>query len=236
MVSTTSRAVVIAHDPTETASLVGQRLEQHGFTLTEHVVLADMGDSRSDEPFPDPGAFDLVVVMGSVHSVYDTDTIGSWIGRELDFLRQADRSGVPVLGICFGGQALAAAHGGDVVPGEHKQVGWFAVPSPHDGLPAGPWMQWHYDRFEAPPNADVLSEDAYGVQAFTLRRNLGVQFHPEVDPDHLQRWFDNGGLQELDRLGLDPQAVMADAKVHADPVRTGRLVDWFLSQVAHTRP
>ncbi|MEM8924201.1 MAG: type 1 glutamine amidotransferase [Actinomycetota bacterium] len=236
MSSSSPRAVVVAHDPMETAGMVGRRLVDHGFELVELVVTEAADKPRSDVPFVDPADHDLVVVMGSVHSVYDTETIGSWIGRELDFLRAADAAGVPVLGICFGGQALAAAHGGAVIRSERKQVGWYPVPSDRPELSVGPWMQWHYDRFEAPPAAEVLSVDDYGVQAFTLRRNLGVQFHPEVDPDHLQRWFDGGGVEELASLGLDPDPIMADARRHASQERTNTLVDWFLADIADFQP
>ncbi len=228
------RAVVVAHDPVETSGMVGRRLVDHGFELEELVVTSSLRDPTSDLVFPRPAeaGFDLAVVMGSIHSVYDTDTIGSWIGRELDFIRAADEAGVPVLGICFGGQALAAAHGGAVVPAERAQIGWYAIPSNHPGLPPGPWMQWHNDRLEAPEGAEVLSVDDWGVQAFTLGRNLGVQFHPEVDPAHLQRWFDVGGRDELIQRGLDPERVMADAHRFARQSATDTLVDWFLTDVA----
>ncbi|MEL7156325.1 MAG: gamma-glutamyl-gamma-aminobutyrate hydrolase family protein [Actinomycetota bacterium] len=228
----TKRAAVIVHDPTETPSMVGRRLRDHGYELVEYVVSAEVGQAHSDMPFPDPADFELVVVMGAIHSVYDEETIGSWIGRELDFLRAADGAEVPVLGICFGAQALAAAHGGSVVRAERPQVGWHRIPAA-PGMGTGPWMQWHYDRLEVPPAATVLSVDEYGVQAFVLGRHLGLQFHPEVDPEHLQRWLDHGGDAELAKLGLDAEAIMDDARTHADQGRTSALVDWFLAEVAH---
>lgn len=212
--------------------MVGRRLDELGFELVEFVVTAGMGEPASDMAFPSPADFDVIVLMGAIYSVYDEATIGSWIGRELDFLRQADRAEVPVLGICFGGQALAAAHGGSVVAADRPQVGWFPIPEA-PGMGSGPWMQWHYDRLEAPPGAEVLSVDDWGVQAFVIGRNLGLQFHPEVDPAHLQNWFDNGGYDELAKFGLDPEALMADAENLADQGRTSALVDWFLAEVAH---
>ena len=39
-----------------------------------------------------------------------------WVKPELELLHTADESGVPVFGICFGGQMLAPAHGGGVQP------------------------------------------------------------------------------------------------------------------------
>ena len=65
--------------------------------------------------FPSADLFDAIVFYGAAWSVYDTATIGTWIGDEIAFARSAISLGVPVLGICFGGQMLAAAVGGSVV-------------------------------------------------------------------------------------------------------------------------
>lgn len=232
------RALVIVHDPGSDPVLVGDRLGHHGFDLHEVMVTTDTGDpsGRADaDALGDPSDYDLILPMGSNYSVYDTATIGSWIGDELDFLRRADAADVPVLGICFGSQALAAALGGRVVRADRHQVGWTPLDVDDSwGLPAGPWMQWHYDRFEPPADATVIAEDHVGVQAFTVRRHLGVQFHPEVTPAHLRGWLDGGGAAELIRIGVDVDALLADTDAIADEVRvrTDRLVDWFLSDIA----
>ena len=73
--------------------------------------------------FPDPLSYDAIVPMGAAWSVYDRDRIGTWIEDELGFLRRAHGAGVPVLGICFGAQALAAALGGKVVRAEDPRWG-----------------------------------------------------------------------------------------------------------------
>ena len=142
---------------------------------------------------------------------------------------------MPVLGICFGAQALAASLGGRVVRADEQQIGWTSLSVDERwGLPGGPWMQWHSDRFEPPADATVIAQDHVGVQAFTIRRHLGVQFHPEVTHDHLKGWIDMGGGDELRRTGVDPDQVLADARAFADDAsaRTERLVDWFLDDIA----
>lgn len=229
------RALVIVHDPGNDPGLVGDRLRHHGFELDELAITVEAGNPVGTVGLDDPSGYDLILPMGSVYSVYDEAAIGSWIADELDLLRRADAADVPILGICFGAQALAASLGGRVVRAERHQVGWFPLtPSVDCGLPEGPWMQWHYDRFEPPAGATVLAEDEVGVQAFSVRRHLGLQFHPEVTATHLAGWVESGGAGELEQLGIDPEALIGEAaEIEADVTeRVNRLVDWFLTDVA----
>lgn len=233
------RALVIVHDPGSEAALVGERLEHHGYEQVEVAVTTEPGNPvGSAAGLGSPTDYELIVPMGSTFSLTDPERIGSWVFDEIDFLRRADAEGVPVFGVCFGGQALAAAHGGRVVKADRPQVGWYHL-TPYDGapIPGGQWMQWHYDRFEPPaddPGVEILAVDGVGVQAFTLRRNLGVQFHPEVTRAHVQRWVDIGGGEELRGLGLDPDELLEQCDVVLDDVRqrTNALVDWFLADIA----
>ena len=99
------------------------------------------------------------------------------------------RGRVPVLGICFGAQALAAALGGSVHRLAKPEIGWVTVETRDpDRLPAGPWMAWHEDGFTLPPLAYELPSNAFGVQAFCHCRHLAVQFHPEVTPAIVADW------------------------------------------------
>ncbi|MGA1074917.1 MAG: type 1 glutamine amidotransferase [Ilumatobacteraceae bacterium] len=230
------RALVIIHDPASEAVLVGERLEHHGYEQVEFEITTEVGNPvGSIAGMGEPTDYDLIVPMGSVYSLTDTEQISTWIHDELEFLRRADAAGVPVLGICFGSQALAAAHGGRVVKADRPQVGWHPLtPRPDAPQFAGPWMQWHYDRFEPPAEGRILAADDVGVQAFSLRRNLGVQFHPEVTHGHVARWLEIGGSEEVASNGVDPEALLAETAALAGDVlpRTNALVDWFVGEVA----
>jgi GMP synthase (glutamine-hydrolysing) len=101
--------------------------------------------------------------------------------------------GVPVLGICYGEQAICQSLGGRVAPSEHREFGR-AFLEVTDGcrLFEGLWEKgakeqvWmsHGDRVEAiPPGFKVVgrSEGApFAAIADDARRIYGVQFHPEV--------------------------------------------------------
>ncbi len=106
--------------------------------------------------------------------------------------------GVPVLGICYGMQTMAAQLGGDVAPATHREYGYAQVRARgHSRLlrdiedhtsPEGyglldVWMS-HGDRVESlPPGFHVIAETANAPLAGIAdeeRGFYGVQFHPEV--------------------------------------------------------
>jgi GMP synthase-like glutamine amidotransferase len=228
------RALVISHDPTERPALIGARLERLGYDLETFVVCESTEAPESNRPFPALDGVDAVVAMGAPWSVYDGATIGSWIDRELTFVQEVHARGVPYLGVCFGGQVLAAALGGRVEPAPRPELGWCGVETlVPDTLAAAPWFQWHGDRFTLPPGATELAHNDVGVQAFRMGRSVGVQFHPEVDRELLASWLDDG--EPLDplfaRLGVEPAAVLAEAARVATVTakNTNGLVDWWLA-------
>ncbi len=231
------RALVVAHDHTSPIGPIGEQLERRGYQL-EHFLAIPA--EHFDAPgiavdFPDFTAYDAVVVLGAIWSVYDEATIGAWIHDEIAQVRAADAAGVPVLGICFGGQVLAAAHGGSVERAAHAEVGWTDVHSVDESVvPGGPWFQWHFDRWVTPPDAELLASNGAAPQAFALRRNLAVQFHPELTGASLLGWLDNGGYAGARAAGFDPGMMLTETdRLQADAAgRAALLVDGFLDRIA----
>src|SRR5712691_4774473 len=102
---------------------------------------------------------------------------------------EALRSGVPVLGICYGMQLIAHHLGGKVDPGAAREYGpaLLAVREPaslFEGL-SGELPVWmsHGDAVtEMPPGFHALASSGNSpVAAFTDGKGIyGIQFHPEV--------------------------------------------------------
>jgi GMP synthase-like glutamine amidotransferase len=228
--------LVIQHDHASPLGPVAERFVERGFDLTMHLVVPEASFLAPgvETEFPDFTRFDAVVPMGAPWSAYD-EIIGSWVRPEMEQLRRADQAGVPVLGICFGGQLLAATHGGSVSSSSNPEIGWADVDSDDDSLlPSGPWFQWHYDRWELPPDAREVARNRASSQAFVLRRNLAVQFHPELTSSMLAGWLSNGGARKAASAGLDPDELLASTRAseEAARIRAYRLVDGFLDGVA----
>jgi GMP synthase-like glutamine amidotransferase len=220
------RVFVIRHHEDDSAGFVGDALAARGAELESRVV----PDSGALPPVED---YDAVVVLGAKWSVYDEATIGSWIGDEIDWLRRADEAGVPVLGICFGAQVLSAALGGSVEPAPAPEIGWMTIE--HVGPPVvgpGPWLQFHSDRCILPSDAVLHAVNDVGPQAFSLRRNLAVQFHPEVDGAQLSSWFDDGGREVAVAAGVDPDRLLAEtvAEESAASARADDIVSTWLAR------
>jgi GMP synthase-like glutamine amidotransferase len=215
------RVLVVRHHDIDSAGFVGEAFEARGAGLSVHLF-------PDDGPLPAPGGADRIVVLGAVSSVNDRDP---WIAAELDWLRAADRAGVPVLGICFGAQALCVAFGGRVEAMARPEIGWMTVVSlEQDVILPGPWLEFHNDRCLLPPDAAVLARNDVAVQAFRIGPHLAVQFHPEVDGQQLKLWLDAHTDNDEATLGIDPGQFLADT-IREEPAardRADRLVAAFM--------
>jgi GMP synthase-like glutamine amidotransferase len=223
------RALVIQHEAPTPPGLLRPWLEGHG---------AEVETLRIDEEDPhdlDPRDYGVIASLGSEFGAYQDDL--EWISHEMDLLREAHEADVPILGVCFGGQLLARVLGGRVFRSEKEEIGWLPVGTRNPELvPDGPWFQWHFDTFTAPPGAEVIAQTEVGPQAYVIGRNLGVQFHPEVTPEIMDSWV-AAYRHELDEHGVDPDRLLAQTHEHSERNRATsfKLLDTFLERVARLR-
>jgi len=222
-----SRALFLRHHDEDRPGLVGDAFAARGFYVD--VVMMDEHSAT-----PSVEGYDVLVILGSKHAVYDERVEAAWFGRELEVIEEADRLDVPILGICFGAQALCLHHGGTVQRSTNPEVGWYEVQERNNsGVGAGPWFEFHFDHCTLPEGAQLWATSPAAVQAFCVGKNVGVQFHPEIDEAQLADWFasgDDGGAREV---GVDPAALLEQTarETPAARVRTAALVDLFLAHV-----
>ena len=225
--------MLIANSGDNDGGVVGERFRELGWVFEQWV--------REDaEQWPDLAPdVGLIVSLGSDWSVY-WDHVASSVAAEAHVLRTAHEAGVPVLGVCFGGQMLAHTLGGSVFRAKTPEIGWFSVEtSPEWNIfKQNVWFQWHYDCFSAPAGATELASGVEGCQAFTVGRSLGLQFHPEVTPQIVARWSSGHGAEELEKVGIPLADLARDTAAHAHMSRESgrRLVDWFVERVGISHP
>ncbi len=220
--------LVVANERDADTGYVGERLVERGFSLRTVVR------ERREVPASPPDGIVLVLLLGSAWSVHAPvdETV---LERESALARSAPQAGVPVLGLCYGAQVLAHAHGGSVAAAPQPEVGLVTVVSQDPELvPPGPWVAFHSDVTEPPPGARVVAHNDCGVQAFVMPGSLGVQFHPEVRPEVLEEW--TAELPEmLQAAGTDREELLSSARSREAEARAAAyaLVDAFLDGVRH---
>ncbi|TMC42869.1 MAG: type 1 glutamine amidotransferase [Chloroflexi bacterium] len=223
------RALIVQHEEPTPPGLVSEWLDQRAAAVD--ILRIDV-----DDRVPDPRDYRLIVSLGSEFAAFD-DSI-PFIRRETELLRQAAAADVPVLGLCFGGQLMARALGGQSFRAGRSEIGWLPVRTNDPELIAqGPWFQWHFDTFTLPPGARLLAETDVGPQAYVIGRSLGLQFHPEVTPEIMDAWVQSY-RHELDADGVDPDALLEETRRRAPVSRrlALRLLNRYLDAIVRLRP
>ena len=160
------------------------------------------------------------VVMGGPMNVDEVERFPA-LAAEREWLAEAVRRELPVLGICLGAQLLARALGAEVRAGEGPEIGFapVAVTDPADpvlgGLaPSTEVLHWHGDVFDLPDGAQSLaSSEQTEHQAFRLGNAWGALFHPEADFALVEAWL------AVPEMIEEAVAVLGNDGAHALPER-----------------
>ncbi len=174
--------------------------------VLQHVAFEDIGsmdpwlESRSakiqytrffdGQTLPRLDNLDLIIAMGGPMSVND-ESILTWLRPEKQFLRDAVKHGIPLLGVCLGAQLIASALGSRVYQNPQKEIGWFPIEAVTTGGEAFLFpkkctvFHWHGETFDLPPRAVRLARSAVCEnQAFQIGKHvIGLQFHLETTPE-----------------------------------------------------
>jgi len=212
------RILVLEHEHTVPAALLGDWARERGHALCTLEV-------PTLTSWPDPRDADALVSLGSDRSV--TDASVPWLEAELELLRGAHDAGVPMLGICFGAQALAKALGGDVRRAARIALEWSTLETDEPELVApGPWLRWHEDVLTVPPGAREIARSGGVPLAFVDGASVGVQFHPETDAALAHAWIEES-RRELAERAVDEPALGRQIELAAPgaPARASELFD-----------
>jgi GMP synthase (glutamine-hydrolysing) len=193
---------------------------QHVSWETPHRILDACGGldvqtvkPLSGEPLPDHREVAGAIVMGGPMNVDEVERYPGLVS-EREWLAEAMRREMPILGICLGAQLLARALGAEVRPGERPEIG-FAPVEVHDAddpvlstlAPRTTVLHWHGDVFDLPEGAERLASSGQtDLQAFRHGNARGVLFHPEADAALLKAWLAEPQMRDEAIEALGPGA------------------------------
>lgn len=228
--------IVLQHTPSEGPGRLGDTLREYGQRLDVRRLDLPMGGpsaggggARNEHV---PGDFDGVegvITLGGGMMVGDALP---WMQPELEFLKEAHRRNLPLVGICLGAQMIAKALGGEVGQCERGPEWGMGLVKQHpvantDIVLAGvPWTSWqmHAHGWEVktpPPGATVLQwSDKCKVQSFRAGlRTYAFQYHPECTMPMIGDLL-NCGCAQIAEAGVEPKAALAAAgEVYEDYAR-----------------
>ena len=204
--------MAIVHQRDAGPGVFAEAIRDAGLELEEWTL------AERPQPPADPFSYDAVLVLGGAMNVDEGDRHG-WIAEEEALLRELLEREVPLLGLCLGGQLLAAAAGGQPRRAARPEIGWHQVEVTAEGeddplfaplAPAFEALQWHSYEFPLPPGAVPLARSEVCLQAYRVgERAWALQFHPEVSRADALHWIDDYDADpDAVGIGIDP-AVLA---------------------------
>lgn len=171
-------------------------------------------------------AYGAAIIFGG-HMYAHQDREHPWILDELRYMEAIMKAGVPLLGLCLGGQLLARLLGSRVYKAPVPEFGYHIITLSEDGknsplfrgfAASFPVFLWHSEVFDLPHGCVRLaSGEHWHEQAFAYgERTFGAQFHLEFSADHLRSMMerDRDSLPPPSAVWSQPQAVSADDGNH----------------------
>ncbi|MEO7348850.1 MAG: gamma-glutamyl-gamma-aminobutyrate hydrolase family protein [Terrimesophilobacter sp.] len=200
------QALVFQHADHITLGNFEPVLREYGF----EIIIVDA--TKEDVLTLDPGAADVVIVLGGEMGVYETEKHPHLVD-EMQFIRARIDAKKPLFGVCLGAQLMAGCLGGRNYKGEKPDIGYQDIRLTEAGL-ASPlrhvaglgMLEWHGDHFTLPEEATLLASSvAYPNEAFAIGDfALAVQFHPEVTASMHEEWTLNASNQFAEE-GIDTE-------------------------------
>lgn len=192
------RLTILRNDPECTAGHLERVARERGVDI--EVVALDAGES-----LPPAASVEAVAVLGGGMGAYDTDRV-PYLIAEKQWLAEVAEADVPVLGICLGCQLLADVLGGSAYLAERPEIEFttldIVTPDPVvDVLGRSRSLVIHRDTWDVPPGAQLIARTDRFNQAFRRGSVLGIQPHPEVDPDIVGVWTANPEIIPFLRAG-----------------------------------
>ncbi len=162
------------------------------------------------------------LISGSKYGVYENHP---WLPKLKGFIKECYTANLPLIGVCFGHQAMAQALGGLV---EKFGGGWCIGRTSYTFMGKQIHLNsWHQDQIVSlPPRAKVLGGNSFCKYAFLSYgpRSFSLQPHPEFPHDYIK------GLIEFRSHGV-PDQLLEKARHNLDLKVNGDLIANHIKKV-----
>lgn len=196
--------LVIQNTALDPIGILGEYLIAQGANLSTWLT--------EQQATPPAGNYAGLVVLGGPMNAHEDDKFPH-LGHTVKLIRQFYAEDKPVLGICLGAQLIARAFGKQVYPHRAPEIGFYPLNPVCQNSPVSlgecigkakmtePWlqscpadlhiMQWHFDTFELPEQAELLmTNSTCDNQVYRIGRSVyGFQCHLEITPDIVMGWL-----------------------------------------------
>ena len=181
----------------------------------------------------DANGFDVYLITGGKYSVFeDLD----WQHKLFDFIQQIYNKNIPLLGICYGHQAIAHVLGGHV---ERFDNGWGAGVTSVNVIDHPTWLQpmaekiyllaMHQDQVTKMPTEATRFLDSHfcHTSGFYIEdRVLAIQQHPEFTTEHCRNLI----VKRKERIGKQYKSALQSLDIQHQGEYVGQWMANFINQ------
>ncbi|MEL6938264.1 MAG: type 1 glutamine amidotransferase [Cyanobacteria bacterium J06598_1] len=187
--------LVVQSTEIDPIGVLGEHLEKQGAQLSVWLT--------EKQATPPAGDYAGLIVLGGPMNAHEDEKFPH-LRETVALIQQFHLKNKPIMGVCLGAQLIARAFGSQVYQHTVPELGFSSVSvveSVATDSTAESWlqncppdlkiMQWHFDTFELPEQAELLmTNSTCKNQAFRIEQNIyGFQFHLEVTPKIIMSWL-----------------------------------------------
>ena len=149
------------------------------------------------------------ILLGGHMGAYQSEEY-PYLKSEKKWIAEAVNTNIKILGICLGSQLIADSLDGEAYLAENiefgfKKLSFLTSSYIFDDYKNIEIFTWHRDTFKLPSKAKLIAKTSF-PQIFTIKKTIGIQYHPEITEDLFLKWYEGEKTkQELEEFNIDKE-------------------------------